>query len=230
MTVTDEIQIQILQGLTQTEIYRGFSKPYIQLNVEPQTDTLITLIARTLDGIVIKDLQAIHTLSQEERFNITSEIECTTCIYEQLILNQQVVSPRSCFYFGNGDEVAWIESYIGLVGSNLGLNIVNKIPTDVRNGMTAAVWINPIWPYPNTSVIEEVTFLHVVFDSMSHEVTQRRRLLAVESTSLISSQTKIHKPWFLIVVATMIVLIFHLYYLFVGYHFFLPMSNLSSSL
>jgi hypothetical protein len=221
MTVTDDIQIQILQGLTQTEIYRGFSKPFIQLNVEPQTDTLITLIARTLDGIIIKDLQAIHTRTQEERINLTSDNECVTCIYEQLILNNQVVSPRSCFYFGNGDEVAWIESYIGLVGSNLGLNIVNKLPFDVRAGLTAAVWINPTWPYPNVTKSEEVTFLHVVFDSIGTEIVQRRRLLSIDSStskSMTNSQTKITKSWFLIMVATMIVIMFHFFYILQHHH------------
>lgn len=208
LTVTEEVQIQILQGLTQTEIYRGFSKPLFILNIEPQTDTLITLIARTLDGVSIKNLRAIHTRTDDERKNISINLTCSTCVVEQLIMEEQVVSPRSCFYFGNGDEVAWIESYIGLVGSSLGLNVLSKIPSDVRSGAAAAVWINPIWPWPNASTVREVTYLEITYAPPTAHSMNRRRLLTVDTAN---KQSKIKISWLMIMTTCLIVLLYHLY-------------------
>jgi hypothetical protein len=212
ITVTDEVQIQVLQGLTQTEIYKGFSKPILKLNVEPQTDTLITLIARTLSGIAIKNLQAIHTTTEEERFNISTNRTCVTCIVEQLVLDERVVSPRSCFYFGTGDEVAWIEAYIGLVGSSLGLQVLEKIPNDVKVGSAAAVFINPVWPWPNATLVSEITYLKATFGKPTTHSTHARRLLQQDT---MSRQSRLQKPWFLVVVASIIWLA---YYILV--HFF----------
>lgn len=206
VTVTDEVQIQVLQGLTQTEIYKGFSKPVLKLNVEPQTDTLITLIARTLHGIAIKDLQAIHTTTEEERLNISANRTCTTCIVEQLVLDERVVSPRSCFYFGSGDEVAWIEAYIGLVGSSLGLQVLEKIPSDVRVGSAAAVFVNPVWPWPNATLVSEITYLKATFGKPTTHSTHARRLLQQETTS---RQARLQKPWFLVMLASLIWLAYY---------------------
>jgi hypothetical protein len=207
LTVTEEVQIQILQGLTQTEIYRGFSKPLFTLNIEPQTDTLITLIARTLDGVSIKNLRAIHTRTDDERKNISSNLTCSTCVVEQLIMEEQVVSSRSCFYFGNGDEVAWIESYIGLVGSSLGLNVLSKLPSDVKSGVAAAVWINPTWPWPNASTVREVTYLEITYAPPTTHSINRRRLLTVETAN---RQSKIKISWLMITTTCIIVLLYHL--------------------
>jgi hypothetical protein len=58
VAVAAPIDLQVLQGLSLRQIYRGAVLPYVPLQIEPQTDTLITLVARSTRGAVITELRA----------------------------------------------------------------------------------------------------------------------------------------------------------------------------
>lgn len=212
--VPDQAEIQILQGLTMREIYRGMVLPYFNLNVEPQTDTLLTFVARSLDRMVIKDLQAVHTRTKEDELSMKTNNTCSSCIVEQLILNEYVVSPRSCHVFGIGDATTWIENYVGLVGSKLAFDVLNKVPSDVKSGIASAAWINPVWPWPNSSVTEELTFLRatVGYPTAGTEGGPQRRLLAINK-SIVRARCN----WLCVFVAAMLIMVWHLYVARNGY-------------
>ena len=82
----------------------------------------------------------IATIAQQ----VADNAPCPTCVHEQLVLNSKVASPRSCFVFGSGDPTSWIQGYVGLVGSSLAMDVLSKVPGDVRAGAAAAAWVNPV--------------------------------------------------------------------------------------
>lgn len=163
VAVSSAVEIQLLQGLTQQQIYRGAVRPVMQLQVEPQTDTLITLVARSTRGVTIDNLRAVHAKSDEERALVAMQMPCPTCVTEQLILAGKVASARSCFLFGTDDPYKWIQNYVGLVGSTLAMDILGKVPTDVRAGTAAGAWINPVWPYKTDETLNTTTYLYAKF-------------------------------------------------------------------
>lgn len=185
----EALEVQLLQGLSLKEIYRGSASAVLRLDVEPQTDTLVTLVAR---GAIIEDLQAIHTSSEAEVHLVSTAQPCPTCVAEQLVLAGKVVTPRSCFLFGAGDEAAWIQSYVGLAGSRLALDVLGKIPADVKAGAASAAWVNPAWPTAN------MTFLHANF----RNVHRSRKLM--ESSA-------IREKWCVVTLTATLLFAWHLY-------------------
>jgi len=176
MQVSDQVDIEILQGLTLTRIYRGPALAILQLGTNAQTDVLITFIARNAAGLALEDLQAIHSHTEEQRALVLSNQTCADCVVEQLVLAGRVVSPRSCHVFGDGDDLQWIQNYVGLVGSALAVDVLGRVPQDVRLDpqRVAAAWINPTWPWKNDSVITDMTFLQARFSPVPRS---GRRLL-----------------------------------------------------
>lgn len=159
----DAAQVQVFQGLSLKELYRGPPRALLALHTEPQTDTLITLVAR---GTVIGDMLAIHTSTEREEWLVSQSMPCATCVVEQLVLDSRSVSRRSCYVFGDGDARAWIEGYgLGFLSA-----VMRYLPADVLNGPASAAWVNPSWPQANR------TFLHVNFRPV--RVPGRRLLMS----------------------------------------------------
>jgi hypothetical protein len=177
--VNDQVEIQILQGLTLTQIFRGPAQTTLELGTNAQTDVLITLVARSASGLVLRDLLAVHAHTEAQRELILANKTCDDCVVEQLMLNGAVVSPRSCHVIGVGDDLLWIQGYVGLVGSALALDVLGKIPPDVRLDPDHAVaaWVNPAWPWNNESVLSDMTFLLAQFAPQPR--TGRRLLMDV---------------------------------------------------
>jgi hypothetical protein len=148
--------IELFQGLTMQPVYRGDFRPLLEINTEPESDTLLTLFST---GAHIDSITAIHTRTQSEAFSVLSLQTCETCVEEQLILNGHVVSPRSCFLFGVGSHSAWIQAYIGFNGE-LARSVIRKIPDSVWLGQKTAVWIHPSWPEANKTFLK-VSKVHI---------------------------------------------------------------------
>ena len=163
--VSDAVEIQILQGLTLSEIYRGPARSVLELGTNAQTDVLVTFVARSAAGLVLQDLLAIHAHTDEQRALVLSNATCPDCVTEQLVLGGAVVSPRSCHLFGAGDDLLWIQEYVGLVGSSLAVDVLARVPQDVRMDpqRVAAAWVNPAWPWNNDSILSDMTFLQARF-------------------------------------------------------------------
>jgi len=205
IALSEATDVQVLQGLQLRQIYRGAVLPHIQLNVEPQTDTLITVVARSTRGATVEQLKAVHTRTSEERDQVESGRECATCVTEQLVLNGIVTSPRSCFLFGAGDPSTWIQNYVGLVGSTLALDVLARIPLDVKSGTAAAAWINPVWPYATDEEIAATTYLYAKFGKPKVQGPAIRRLLGL------SSQPKLRAQWLTVAAAAVFILLWCLY-------------------
>ena len=175
--VSNQVEIQIMQGLTMTEIYRGPAQAVLELGTSAQTDVLITFVARSAAGLVIEDLQAIHARTDGQRALVLANQTCPDCVIEQLVLGGAVVSKRACHVFGAGDDLQWIQDYVGLVGSALAADVLGKVPADVRldPNRVVAAWINPAWPWNDDSVVSDMTFLHARFAAQPR---LGRRLLA----------------------------------------------------
>jgi len=190
---TDQVHVQILQGLSMQPIYSGALAELVALPIQQQTDTLITFVARSATYPFISSMQAIHTQNESDVQALAANQSCPSCVYEQLVLNGAVVSPRSCFVFGSGDQQAWIERYVGLVGSRLAAGVLGRIPQDVVEGRASGAWINPVWPNHT-----HATFLRVNFGHGG----SRRRLLQVSSASAALDCT-------FMVVAASVLLLYH---------------------
>ena len=220
ITVAAAVDLQVLQGLSLRQIYRGPVLPYVPLQVEPQTDTLITLVARSTRGAAIAELRAVHARTDAERQLVASNAPCPTCVHEQLVLNSKVSSPRSCFVFGSGDPAAWIQGYVGLVGSSLAMDVLAKVPGDVKAGSAAAAWVNPVWPYATDEELNATTYLYVRFgNAPTVQGPVLRRLLGMDSSADATSEAPKHSgmraQWLVIATTAFIVLIWHIYQILV---------------
>ena len=217
--VATPIDLQILQGLSLRPIYRGPVLPYVPLQVEPQTDTLITLVARSTRGAAIAELRAVHARTEAERQLVAANAPCETCVHEQLVLNSKVSSPRSCFVFGSADPAAWIQNYVGLVGSSLAMDVLSRVPGDVRAGSAAAAWVNPVWPYATDEELNATTYLYVKFGNPpTVQGPVLRRLLGFDEAPLASQAPKYHHmrgQWLVIAATAFLVLLWHIYQLLV---------------
>lgn len=202
MTVIEHVEVEIFQGLQLRQIYKGAVVPNIPLDVEPNVDTLITLVSRSHRDAMVEDLRAIHANTETEKDLVENDQPCETCIVEQLVLKGKAVSQRSCFIFGDGNATEWIENYVGLPGSMLALDIFTKIPADLQSGDAGGVWINPVWPYKTDAVVNATTYLYVKF--FYPRVTEQqhgRRLLSVNTEEhVVSSQQRlgVRSTWILI--------------------------------
>ena len=105
----------------------------------------------------------------------TLERAIKDCIVEQLVLQGRVVSPRSCHVLGMGDDLDWIEGYVGLVGSSLASDVLQRT-VEARNQSSLVIWINPIWPWGNASILEDTTFIRAGIEQGGVNVLQRRLL------------------------------------------------------
>jgi hypothetical protein len=199
-TLSDNFDLQILQGLQLKQIYRGPVLQSLPLDIEPQTDTLVTLVARSIRGATIQELKATHTRTAHEKQLVASDQPCPSCVIEQLVLDGKVVSTRSCFLFGAGDETKWIQTYVGLVGSSLAFDILAKLPSDLRAGNAAGAWVNPVWPWDD--VINSTTFLHAKFGHPTPHTG--RRLLQVNSHTTLKAQ------WLMLAASTALFVLLHL--------------------
>lgn len=141
--------LELFQGLTMRPVYRGDFQTLLEINTEPESDTLLTLFAT---GAQIDNITAVHTKTQRDAFSVLSSQTCETCVEEQLIMHGHVVSPRSCFLFGVGSHSAWIQAYIGFNGE-LARSVIRRIPDSVWSGQKTAVWIHPSWPEANKTFL-----------------------------------------------------------------------------
>jgi len=209
LAVSDNIEIQLLQGLQLRQLYRGPVLPFMPLAVEPQTDTLVTVVARSGRGAVMEELRAVHARTAMERDLVEAGQPCPTCVMEQLVLHGRATSPRSCFVFGAGDPAAWIQQYVGLVGSTLALDVLAKVPADVKAGSAAAAWINPVWPYATDEEIRATTYLYAKFGQPKAPGPVLRRLLGIDPI-VISSQQSLRAQWLMIAAASVMLFIWHI--------------------
>ena len=58
-----------------------------------------------------------------------------------------------------GDDLDWMEGYVGLVGSSLATDVVQRT-VGVLNQSSLSIWINPVWPWGNNTVLNDITFIH----------------------------------------------------------------------
>lgn len=203
-TFSDNFEVQIMQGLQLKQIYRGPVLQVMPLNVEPQTDTLITLVVRSMRGAAIEELKAVHTRTEAERELVNANKPCPTCVTEQLVLAGKAVSTRSCFVFGGpvgNDASRWIQNYVGLVGSTLAFDILSRLPADI--GTAAAAWVNPVWPWGVDEEIKSVTFLHAKFGRPSTRTG--RRLLEFNSHHTLKAQ------WCMVASVALLLMLWHFY-------------------
>jgi len=207
MQVSDAVEMEILQGLTLTQIYRGPARALLELGTNPQTDVLITFVARSAVGLALDELQAIHAHTDEQRALVLSNQTCADCVVEQLVLAGRVVSPRSCHVFGSGDDLQWIQGYVGLVGSSLAVDVLGKVPQDVRLDpwRVVAAWINPTWPWNNDSILADMTFLQARFTPLPRN---GRRLLMVP---ILSRQHRLRPELTLVAVAALTTMLWAAY-------------------
>ena len=98
------------------------------------------------------------------------------------------LSNRSCHILGVGDDLEWMEGYVGLVGSSLAADVVQRT-VGAQNQSRVTVWINPVWPWGNETVIDDTTFIHARIEQGGMEGVQGRRLLW-------NSGTKLEVSWF----------------------------------
>ena len=84
---------------------------------------------------------------------------------------------RSCHILGVGDDLEWMEGYVGLVGSSLAADVVQRT-VGAQNQSRVTVWINPVWPWGNETVIDDTTFIHARIEQGQQVFNNRRRLLA----------------------------------------------------
>ena len=199
--LSDQVEIQILQGLSMAQIYRGPAQAILELGTNAQTDVLITFVGRSAAGLVLDDLQAIHAHTEAQRALVLSNSTCADCVTEQLIFKGMVVSPRSCHLFGAGDDLQWIQTYVGLVGSALAVDVLGKVPQDVRldpHGVVA-VWINPAWPWTSDEIVSDMTFLHARFAPR----VGRRLLMDIVNLSppIENRQIRVRPEFFLVALA-----------------------------
>lgn len=198
--VNRQVEIQIMQGLTMSEIYRGPAQAILELGTNAQTDVLITFVARSAAGLVIEDLQAIHAHTETQRALVLANQTCPDCVVEQLVLDGNVVSKRACHVLGSGNDLQWIQDYVGLVGSALATEVLGKVPADVRldPNRVVAAWINPVWPWNDDAVVSDMTFLHARF---APQPRLGRRLLADQvgfGAPIFSHQIKTYPNWTLV--------------------------------
>jgi len=218
LTVTEHIDIEIFQGLQIRQIYKGSVVPNIPLNIEPNVDTLITMVIRSGKDAMIEELQAIHAQNDTERRLVESNEVCETCVVEQLVLDFKAVSSRSCFVFGNGNSTQWIENYVGLPGSLLALDIFSKLPIDLQTGDSGGVWINPVWPYKTDAIINASTYLYVKF-YYPRVAGTGRRLLSVHDEPVVNSQQRLslRSTWMLIACVALFLLLATFFQAIIGY-------------
>jgi hypothetical protein len=218
LTVTEHIDIELFQGLQIRQIYKGSVVPNIPLNIEPNVDTLITMVMRSNKFAMIEELQAIHTQTDMERQLVESNQACDTCVVEQLVLNFKSVSARSCFVFGNGNSTEWIENYVGLPGSLLALDIFSKLPIDLQSGDAGGVWINPVWPYKTDEFINASTYLYVKF-YYPKAAGHSRRLLSVHELPVANSQQRLalKSTWLLIALVALFLFLATFFQAILGY-------------
>jgi hypothetical protein len=158
----------------------------------------------------------VHARTDEERQLVNGGAPCPTCVMEQLVLGGKAASPRSCFVFGAGDPSAWIQGYVGLVGSSLAMDVLSKVPGDVRAGAAAGVWINPVWPYATDEIINATTYLSARFGSApTVQGPVLRRLLGIEPDATTSSAPKrsLEAQWLVVCATALLVFLWHLYQL-----------------
>lgn len=172
------IEVEVLQGLQLTSVYRSSqASSSISIN-NTDVDALLTFIARGHEGLVIDSLTAIHTHTEAQRAAALPNGTCDGCVIEQLVLQGQVVSPRSCHIVGEGGDLDWIENYVGLVGSSIAADVMQR----TLNQTGLVVWINPVWPWGNNTYIkQDVTFIHA--NIVSNKQSSRRQLLWASSGS-----------------------------------------------
>jgi hypothetical protein len=212
LTITEHIDIELFQGLQIRQIYKGPVVPNIPLNIEPNVDTLITMVVRSNKDAMIESLQAIHAQTDQERQLLESNAQCHTCVVEQLVLNFKSMSSRSCFVFGNGNSTEWIENYVGLPGSLLALDIFSKLPIDLQTGDSGGVWINPVWPYKTDEIINSSTYLYVKFYYPRINPTGRRLLSATDEHVANSQERLALKSTWLLVACVALLVLFATYF------------------
>ena len=181
------IEIEVLQGLQLASVYRGPVTDGVSIN-NTDVDALLTFVARSSGPLVIESLTAIHTHTEAQRAAVIANETCEGCVVEQLVLQGRVVSPRSCHILGVGDDLEWMEGYVGLVGSSLAADVVQRT-VGAQNQSRVTVWINPVWPWGNETVIDDTTFIHARIEQGGMEGVQGRRLLW-------NSGTKLEVSWF----------------------------------
>jgi hypothetical protein len=201
LTVMEHVEVEIFQGLQVRQIYKGCVVPNIPLNIEPNVDTLVTIVTRSHRDAMIEEMQAIHAKTDEEKQKVENNEVCDTCVVEQLVLKGRAVSPRSCFVFGEGNATLWIENYVGLPGSQLALDVFSKLPIDLQTGDSGGVWINPVWPYKTDEVVSANTYVYMKFYYPRAATHNSRRLLSFsEEEHVTNSQQRlgVKSTWILI--------------------------------
>jgi hypothetical protein len=149
------IELEVLQGLQLASVYRGLAGAYFEIN-NTDVDALLTLVTHSSVPLVLESLVAVHTHTPAQRAAVLANETCEGCIVEQLVLDGRVVSPRSCHILGV-DDLAWLEDYLGLVGSSLAADVLARTK---QNASFLSVWVNPVWPWQNDSIVEDTSFLH----------------------------------------------------------------------
>ena len=177
------IEVEVLQGLQLASVYRGPAQAFFEIK-SSDVDALLTLVAHSSDPLVIESVVVIHTHTPAQRAAVLFNETCDGCVVEQLILDGRVVSPRSCHMLGQGDDLAWLEGYVGLVGSSLAADVMGRMPT------LLAVWINPVWPWQNDSIIEDTSFIR----ASMRPASSRRRLL--QSSARVLQPSVFIVTWF----------------------------------
>jgi hypothetical protein len=193
LPVPQAVELEVLRGLGLESVYRGPVTSLVELGGDAQVDALITLVGRgggAGERLVLTGLRAVHAGTEAEREAVLANGTCPTCVVEQLVLDGAVVSPRSCHVLGAGDDLGWIQGYVGLVGSTLARDVLGRVPPDVRLEPLAVVaaWVNPVWPWPDRDVAAEWTFLDARFETRADGAAGGRRLLADEGPWLAPPQ------------------------------------------
>jgi hypothetical protein len=185
LPVPQAVELEVLRGLGLESVYRGPVTSLVELGGDAQVDSLITLVGRgggVGERLVLTSLRAVHANTEAQREAVAANGTCDGCVVEQLVLDGAVVPPRSCHVLGDGDDLAWIQGYVGLVGSTLARDVLGRVPSDVRLEPAAvvAVWVNPVWPWPDGDVAAEWTFLDAKFEAREDGSRSGRRLLMDE--------------------------------------------------
>jgi hypothetical protein len=184
LRVPAEVDVEVLQGLGLRSVWRGPAGALVEVTEDTRMDALVTLVARSgADELRLVNLRAIHARTESQREAVLGPrgaAACGGCVVEQLVLNGTVVTPRSCHVLGHGSDQAWLEGYVGLVGSTLARDVLGRVPPDVRlePKAVAAVWVNPVWPWADGVAEADWAFLEMQFEARSGAVGSQRRLLS----------------------------------------------------
>ena len=170
------IEIEVLQGLQLASVYRGpVAADGVFIN-NTDVDALLTFVARSSGPLVINSLVAIHTHTETQRAAVIANDTCDGCVVEQLVMQGRVLSPRSCHITGVADDLDWIEGYVGLVGSSLAADVMQRTLALLQNQTRLVIWINPVWPWGNDTVVEDVTFIRASIEQGMSDPNKRRLL------------------------------------------------------